>query len=110
MPIGLSLYRATRQFKGVAPVGRPFSDGGSGQEQVSSAVHSWLDSVVLKHALCPWAHRSLRKGGLRIVTSSAFDEPAVRSDIMRERKRLFRTRAPGHCSGRTHRPPKSAWH
>ena len=35
----------------------------------SSSVHEWLDSVVLKHGLCPWAPLSVQNGGLRIVTS-----------------------------------------
>ena len=35
----------------------------------SSSVHEWLDGVVLKHGLCPWAPRSLQNDGLRIVTS-----------------------------------------
>ena len=35
----------------------------------SSSVHEWLDSVVLKHGLCPWAPLSVQNDGLRIVTT-----------------------------------------
>jgi hypothetical protein len=35
----------------------------------SSSVHEWLDGVVIKHGLCPWAPLSLQNDGLRIVAS-----------------------------------------
>lgn len=59
-----------------------------------SSVQDWLDGVVLKHGLCPWAPLSLQNDGLRIVTSHASDEAAVFEDIVDESERLFRADAP----------------
>jgi hypothetical protein len=67
--------------------------GSSSSTAAAAAVQRWLDDVILKHGLCPWAPLALRSGGLRIVTSHASDEESAFEEIVDERDRLFGSEA-----------------
>lgn len=57
-------------------------------DEHTSVVHRWVDSVVIKLGLCPWAHPAEQAGGIRVVTSTALSSEEAFEDLLLEAKRL----------------------
>lgn len=52
--------------------------------ETNEATRDWLQGVVLKHNLCPFAHKPWRDGTVRIVASDASSEAALIEDLCNE--------------------------
>jgi len=57
---------------------------------VVCATRSWLEGVVLKFNLCPFAHKPWRDGGVRIVACLASSEDEILEDLCSEVNALLK--------------------
>ena len=54
------------------------------EEQAVAAARCWVEQVVIKHNLCPFAHKPSRNNRIRYVASLAQDADALVEDLINE--------------------------
>ncbi|CEO94411.1 DUF1415 domain-containing protein [Plasmodiophora brassicae] len=55
---------------------------------VRAAVMSWINNVVVKNSLCPFARQAVDNGALRLVVSEETDASQIASHVFQECKRI----------------------